>query len=128
MSSSGHIPFFFNGIAWQDPSILELARIILCAATMISYSTKLIQPNVCPFLALAVSFSLNSEHLSDTEKFFQSDKESRAVSRKYCGQLSELYEGNGNNLEGYIGANHANSHGIHKESARKVALGMTLPP
>jgi hypothetical protein len=47
MSLYGHIPFF-NGITWQDRSILvhlgfitsKLARIISCAATMIPNLTK----------------------------------------------------------------------------------------
>jgi hypothetical protein len=31
------------------------------------------EPTVCPFLALAVFFSLKSLHLLETEKLFQSD-------------------------------------------------------
>ncbi len=81
-----------------------------------------LEPTVCPFLALAVFFSLESLHLSESEKFFQLDGQTTAASQRYCGQLSELFKGNGNNLQGYIRADHANSHGIRKGSATKVTL------
>jgi hypothetical protein len=51
-----------------------------------------------------------------------------AASQRYCGQLSELFKGNSDNLQGYIRNDHANSHGIHKGSATKVTSGTTLPP
>ncbi len=87
-----------------------------------------LEHTVCPLLALAVFFSLESLHLSESEKFFQLDGQTTAASQRYCGQLSELFKGNGDNLQGYIRANHANSHGIHKGSATKVTSGTTLPP
>ena len=87
-----------------------------------------LEPTVCPFLALAVFFSLESLHLSESEKLFQKDGQTTAASQRYCGQLSELFKGNGNNLRGYIRAEHANSHGIRKGSATKVTSGTTLPP
>jgi hypothetical protein len=74
-----------------------------------------------------VLFSLKSLLLSETEQLFQLDGQTMAASQRYCGQLSELFKGNSDNLQGHIRANHANSHGIHKGSATKVTLGTTLP-
>jgi hypothetical protein len=87
-----------------------------------------LEPIACPFLALAVFKAVESPHLSKTEKFFQSDGQNTAASRRYCGQLAELFKGNGENLRSYIRADHANSHGIRKGSATKVTSGTTLPP
>jgi hypothetical protein len=87
-----------------------------------------LEPIVCPFLALAVFFSLESLHLSETEKFFQFDGQTTAASQRYCGQLSELFKRNNENLKGYIRADHANSHGFCKGSATTATSGTTLPP
>ncbi len=73
-------------------------------------------------------FSLESIHLTESEKFFQLDGQTTAASQRYCGELSELFKGNDDNLQGYIRADHANSHGIRKGSATKVTSGTTLPP
>ena len=51
-----------------------------------------LEPLVCPFLALAVYFSLESLHLSRTEKFFQLEGQTTAASQRYCGQLGELFK------------------------------------
>jgi hypothetical protein len=75
-----------------------------------------------------VFFSLESLHLSETEKLFQFDGHTTAASQRYCGQLSELFTGNSENLKGYIRADHANSHGFRKGSATTVTSGTTLPP
>ncbi len=87
-----------------------------------------LEPTVCLFLALAVFFSLESLHLSETEKLFQADGQTTAASQRYCGHLSELFKDNNDNLQGYIRSDHANSHGICKGSATKVTSGTTLPP
>jgi hypothetical protein len=87
-----------------------------------------LEPLVCPFLALAVYFSLESLHLSRTEKFFQLEGQTTAASQRYCGQLGELLKGNSENLKSYIRTDHANSHGIRKGSATAVTSGTTLPP
>ena len=87
-----------------------------------------LEPMVCPFLALAVFFSLESLHLTVTEKLFQFDGQSTSASQRYCGQLAELFKCNGENLQTYIHADHANSHGIRKGSVTAVTLGTTLPP
>jgi hypothetical protein len=87
-----------------------------------------LEPIACPFLALAVFFCLESLHLSETEKFFQFDGQTTAGSQRYCGQLAELFKGNGENLRSYIRADHANSHGFRKGSATAVTSGTTLPP
>ena len=87
-----------------------------------------LEPRVCPFLALAVYFSLQSMHLSETEKFFQMEGQVTAASQRYCGQLAELFKSNSENLKAYIRSDHANSHGLRKGSATSVASGTTLPP
>jgi hypothetical protein len=86
------------------------------------------EPMVCPFLGLAVFFSLESLHFNETEKFFQLDGQGTAASQRYCGQLAELFKQNAQNLKAYIRADHANSHGIRKGSATAVTSGTTLPP
>jgi hypothetical protein len=91
------------------------------------YANQL-EPTVCPFLALAVFFSLQCLHLLETEKLFQSGGQTTAASQRYCGQLSELFKGKSDNLQRYARADHANSHGIRKGSATKETLGTTLPP
>jgi hypothetical protein len=72
-------------------------------------------------------FLLKSLHLSESEKLFQADGQTTAASQRYCGQLSELFKGNNDNLQGCIRSDHANSHGIRKGSATKVTSGTTLP-
>jgi hypothetical protein len=91
------------------------------------YANQL-EPTVCLFLALAVFFSLESLHLSETKKLFQADGQTTAASQRYCGQLPELFKGNNNNLQGYICSDQVNSHGFRKGSATKVTSGTTLPP
>jgi hypothetical protein len=86
-----------------------------------------LEPTVC-LLALAVFFSLEFLHLSETEKLFQADGQTTATSQRYCGQLLELFKGNNNNLQGYIRSDHANSHSIRTGSATKVTSGTILPP
>jgi hypothetical protein len=78
-----------------------------------------LEPLVCPFLALAVFFSLESLHLSATEKFFQLEGQTTAASERHCGQLGELFKCNFENLKSYIRAGHANSHGIHNKGVRR---------
>jgi hypothetical protein len=56
---------------------------------------------------------------------FQAHGQTPAAFQRYCGQLSELFKGNNDNLQG---SDHANSHGIRKGSATKVTSGTTLPP
>jgi hypothetical protein len=85
-------------------------------------------PTVCLFLALGIFFSLESLHLSKTEKLFQIEGQWTAASQRYCGQLTELFKSNAENLKAYIRAEHANSHGIRKGSAMAVTSGTTLPP
>ena len=87
-----------------------------------------LEPTVCPFLALAVFFSLESLRLSEMEKFFQFEGHLTAASQRYCGQLTELFKSNNDNLQAYIRAGHANSHGLRKGSATAVTSGTTLPP
>jgi hypothetical protein len=85
-------------------------------------------PTVCLFLALGVFLSLESLHLSKTEKLFQIEGQLTAASQRYCGQLTELFKSNAENLKAYIWAGHTNSHGIRKGSAAAVTSGTTLPP
>jgi hypothetical protein len=85
-------------------------------------------PTVCLFLALGVFFSLESLHLSKTEKLFQIEGQLTAASQRYCGQSTELFKSNAKNLKAYIRAEHANSHGIRKGSTTAVTSGTTLPP
>jgi hypothetical protein len=66
--------------------------------------------------------------LSKTEKLFQIEGQLTAASQRYCGQLTELFKSNAENLKVYIRAEHTNSHGICKGSATAVTLGTTLPP
>jgi hypothetical protein len=66
--------------------------------------------------------------LSKTEKLFQIEGQLTAATQRYCGQLTELFKSNAENLKAYIRAEHANSHGIRKGSATAVTLGTTLPP
>ena len=89
---------------------------------------NLSDPTVCLFPALGVFFSLESLHLSKTEKLFQIEGQLTAASQRYCGQLTELFKSNAENLKAYIRAEHANSHGIRKGSATAVTSGTTLPP
>jgi hypothetical protein len=90
--------------------------------------SNLLEPTFCSFIVLAIFFSLESLHLLETEKLFQSDGQTTAASKRYCGQPPELFKGNNDNLQGYIRSDHANSHGIRKGSATKVTSGTTLPP
>jgi hypothetical protein len=89
---------------------------------------NLSEPMVCLFLALAIFFSLQSLHFSETEKLFQVEGQMTAASQGYCGQLTKLFKCDAENLKAYIHANHTNSHGLCKGSATAVNLGTMLPP
>jgi hypothetical protein len=104
MSFNGHTPFF-NGIAWQDPSILvHLGFIskagkdhIVCCyndtktdkvgemCTSKHIHANPFEPTVCRFLAYSVFLLLKSLHLSEIERLFQLDGQTTAASQRCCG-------------------------------------------
>lgn len=85
---------------------------------------------ICPFLALGIWLSLNSQKFQQTEFLFkQTDKENKKVaSHNYCSQLKALLQRYESVVLTFIRVAHANAHGWRKGAATHATSGTTCPP